>query len=191
MISSASVRTNRLAGRSDSLVNADGSGFFVADGSDAEGDVSVSLINPSRPVRHVQLGKMLTISQYGGTPACERVNKRVHSDIVDRDDASSLKKGRVQGGRAASSKPIKEEYDSDDNRLYELKTQGYTDDYISGKLVEEGRTRYVPKTIGTRYTKLRNIAEKKEDEKLDDELSDWHVGEVCLLEPIPHLYIVS
>lgn len=45
-------------------------------------------------------------------------------------------------------------------------------------MAEERRTRYAPKTIASRFNKLRRIAESREDEKLDDELSDWHVGEV-------------
>ena len=60
----------------------------------------------------------------------------------------------------------------------ELKQQGYGDDYVSAKLVEEGRMRYVPRTIGSRYLRLRKALEEREEYKLDDELSDWHLGEV-------------
>jgi len=36
----------------------------------------------------------------------------------------------------------------------------------------------VPKTVGSRWLRLRKALEKAEEERLDDELSDWHAGEV-------------
>ena len=85
---------------------------------------------------------------------------------------------RVPGGKAAVSKCVALDYDSDDDRIITLKQQGFTDEYVAAKLVEEGRMRYVPKTIGSRYNRLRKTIEEAEEEKLDDELSDWHVDEV-------------
>jgi len=84
------------------------------------------------------------------------------------------------GGRAAVPKRIVADYDSDDGRIINLKQQGYTDEYISQKLIQEGRIRYVPKTVGSRWLRLRKTLEDAEEEKLDDELSDWHVDEVRL-----------
>lgn len=57
--------------------------------------------------------------------------------------------------------------------------QGYADSAIRAKLLEEGRVKYAVATIGTRFRKLKNAAEEAENEQLDDELSDWHIGEVC------------
>ena len=48
------------------------------------------------------------------------------------------------------------------------------------KLQEEGRVRYIPKTVASRWARLKQMLEEKENAKLDDELSDWHVGEVCI-----------
>lgn len=79
---------------------------------------------------------------------------------------------------APTAKKIEANYDSDDGRIIELKQLGYSDEYVSNKLIEEGRIRYVPKTIGSRYLRLRKALEEAEDNKLDDELTDWHVGEV-------------
>lgn len=45
-------------------------------------------------------------------------------------------------------------------------------------MIQEGRTRYVPKSVGSRWLRLRKALAEAEDEKLDDELSDWHVGDV-------------
>lgn len=85
---------------------------------------------------------------------------------------------RVAGGVAPTAKPVTADYDSDDGRIIELKQLGHADEYVAAKLVEEGRIRYVGKTIGSRYLRLRKVLDDKEDEKLDDELTDWHVGEV-------------
>lgn len=38
--------------------------------------------------------------------------------------------------------------------------------------------RYEPKTVGSRWLRLRKLLERIENERLDDELSDWHEGEV-------------
>lgn len=88
-----------------------------------------------------------------------------------------LKPGRVFGGLAAVSKPVSANYDTDDARIIDLKQQGYPDEYVAGVLIEEGRMRYHSKTVGSRWLRLRKILEKYEDERLDDELSDWHIGE--------------
>lgn len=87
------------------------------------------------------------------------------------------------------SKRITADYDSDDARIIDLKQQSYSDEYVANKLREEGRTRYVGKTVGSRWLRLRKILEERDDERLDDELSDWHVGEVSvsadLVTPTP------
>ncbi|KAM3421614.1 hypothetical protein BST61_g2001 [Cercospora zeina] len=94
---------------------------------------------------------------------------------TNEDDPRS--KPRVLGGAAAISKRICADYDSDDARIIELKQQSYSDEHVAAKLREEGRIRYVPKTVGSRWLRLRKVLEQREDERLDDELSDWHVGE--------------
>lgn len=75
-------------------------------------------------------------------------------------------------------KKITADYGSDDARLIELKEQGYDNEFIAAKLEAEGRPQYKPAVITKRYLKLRKAVEKRIDEQLDDELSDWHEGEV-------------
>lgn len=84
----------------------------------------------------------------------------------------------MKGGRPAYNKEIVADYDTDDGRIITLKQQGYTDDYVAQKMISEGRMKYVPKTVGSRWLRLRKVLEAAENERLDDELSDWHVGEV-------------
>jgi hypothetical protein len=88
---------------------------------------------------------------------------------------------RVPGGKAAGPKPIKANYDADDARIVDLKQQGYSDEYVARRLAEEGRIRYVARTIGSRWLRIRKALEAKEEEILEDEMSDWHEGEVCFL----------
>jgi hypothetical protein len=87
---------------------------------------------------------------------------------------------RVAGGKAAGPKPIKANYDADDARIVDLKQQGWSDEYVARKLAEEGRIRYVGRTVGSRWLRIRKALEAKEEEILEDEMSDWHDGEVCL-----------
>ena len=92
--------------------------------------------------------------------------------------SGSSKRGKTGGGKPATGKKIAAEYDSDDARILTLKQQGYTDAQVAQRLVDEGRVRYVPKSVGSRWLRLRKTLEKVEDEQLDDELSDWHLGDV-------------
>lgn len=69
----------------------------------------------------------------------------------------------------------------DDARIIELKEQGYTDTYVATRLKAEGRAEFKAKTIGSRWARLRKVREQAQDEILDDELSDWHVGEVRII----------
>ena len=87
---------------------------------------------------------------------------------------------RVAGGKAAGPKPIKANYDADDARIVDLKQQGWSDEYVARKLAEEGRIRYVGRTVGSRWLRIRKALEAKEEEILEDEMSDWHDGEVCV-----------
>ena len=56
--------------------------------------------------------------------------------------------------------------------------EGEKDDAVARILKEEGRVVYTAKTIGSRWLRLKKIFEQKEEDRLDDELSDWHIGEV-------------
>lgn len=92
---------------------------------------------------------------------------------------AASKKGK--GGKARKSAPVKpivSDYDSDDGRIISLKQQGHTDESVAKKLKQERRTVYTSKTVGNRWLRLKKMLERKDEERLDDELSDWHIGEV-------------
>ncbi|KAK3073244.1 hypothetical protein LTR53_005339 [Teratosphaeriaceae sp. CCFEE 6253] len=95
----------------------------------------------------------------------------------DAADQRPSRSTRVIGGKAAIGKKVTIDYDSDDGRIIELKQSGYSDDYVAKKLVDEGRTRYQAKTVSSRWQRLRLVMDQVENDRLDDEMSDWHIGE--------------
>ena len=85
---------------------------------------------------------------------------------------------RVPGGKAAVPKKIVTDYDSDDARIMELKDLGYADEYVAARLAQEDRVRYDPKSVGSRWFRIKKLVKKQEEQRLDDEMSDWHMVEV-------------
>nr|OQO26540.1 hypothetical protein B0A51_08787 [Rachicladosporium sp. CCFEE 5018] len=85
---------------------------------------------------------------------------------------------RPDGTVVAGPRPIKRDYDSDDERLIQLKQMGHADTYVATQLAKEGRVKYNARTISGRWQRIRKVLEEKEEEQLDDELTDWHEGEV-------------
>ncbi|KAK5128492.1 hypothetical protein LTR85_003160 [Meristemomyces frigidus] len=154
---SGSQKLTSTSGRDELILNGDQGATYIADDSDADDDV---------PYENPQTG--------------ERSLKRAGSPSINGQQPS--KKPYTSGGRAAVPKRIVADYDSDDGRIISLKQQCYSDEYVAQKLIQEGRIRYVPKTVGSRWLRLRKALEQAEGEKLDDELSDWHVGEDELLK---------
>jgi len=59
-----------------------------------------------------------------------------------------------------------------------MKRQGFSDKQISDRLKREGLTDYQPASIGSRYKRIQQKITNVNDELLDEELSDWHDGEV-------------
>lgn len=90
------------------------------------------------------------------------------------------KKAKLTSGRAPVSRRIVPNYDSEDEIIVDMKQAGYPDEAVVKRLVEEGRTRYDPKSISSRWQRIRKAVQAAEDELLDEELTDWHEGEVCL-----------
>ncbi|TKA43810.1 hypothetical protein B0A54_05569 [Friedmanniomyces endolithicus] len=97
------------------------------------------------------------------------------------------KSSRVVGGKAVLSKRVVVDYDSDDGRIITLKQQGFSDEYVSQKLIQEGRIRYQAKTVTSRWLRLRKALEAAENERMDDELSDWHEDDVSTCSRIKDL----
>lgn len=45
-------------------------------------------------------------------------------------------------------------------------------------LIKAGLTRYVPKSINTRYYKIKSLETQRDNFELDEDLTDWHEGDV-------------
>ncbi|KAF2097635.1 hypothetical protein NA57DRAFT_58206 [Rhizodiscina lignyota] len=97
------------------------------------------------------------------------------------------KKMRVVGGRVAIPKRITADLDSDDELLVNMREAGCTDQVIAETLAKQGRIRYDKKTIASRYMRIKAKMSLREDQRLEDELTDWHEGEdEMLLAAIRH-----
>ncbi|KAK6441444.1 hypothetical protein LTR95_002325 [Oleoguttula sp. CCFEE 5521] len=111
-------------------------------------------------------------------------------DKADTDSPQPSRKAvkreiqRPDGTVVAGPRPIKRDYDSDDERLIQLKQMGHADTYVATQLAKEGRVKYNARTISGRWQRIRKVLEEKEEEQLDDELTDWHEGEDETLESV-------
>ena len=61
-----------------------------------------------------------------------------------------------------------------------MKNAKYQEKEIARRLVDEGRISYHPKTIGTRWARLKRVLQAQQDQLLDEELTDWHDGDVSI-----------
>ncbi|KAL9096624.1 MAG: hypothetical protein Q9165_001111 [Trypethelium subeluteriae] len=87
------------------------------------------------------------------------------------------KRQRIEGGRAAAAKKVTADLDSEDEIIVQMKQHNYSDRDVAYQLISEGRINYDRKTIATRWARLRRALADREDQLLDDELTDWHEGE--------------
>lgn len=62
-----------------------------------------------------------------------------------------------------------------------MKQAGYNDNDVVKRLCDEGRTKYDPKSISSRWQRIRKCLQATEDELFDEELTDWHEGEVRII----------
>lgn len=85
---------------------------------------------------------------------------------------------RLSGGRPAVAKKVTADLDSDDDLIVRMKNAKYLEKDIAHRLAEEGRINYNPKTIGTRWARIKKAMQKQQDDLLDAELTDWHDGDV-------------
>jgi hypothetical protein len=91
---------------------------------------------------------------------------------------SDYKKVKLNGGRPALAKKVTAELDSDDELIVQMKQAKYQEKEIAQRLINEGRTHYHAKTIGTRWARLKKVLQARSDAMLDEELTDWHDGDV-------------
>ena len=93
-------------------------------------------------------------------------------------NAAELKKLKIQGGRPAVAKKVTADLDSDDEMIVRMKEARFLEKDIAQALINQGRTAYNPKTIGTRWRRIKAALQKRQDDLLDADLTDWHDGDV-------------
>ena len=59
-----------------------------------------------------------------------------------------------------------------------MKQARYLEKDIADRLKAEGRTSYASKSIGTRWARIKQVLQIKQDDLLDEDMSDWHEGDV-------------
>lgn len=89
----------------------------------------------------------------------------------------------VKGGHAPSFKPITVDLDEEDQMIVDMKQQGYKDEDVVERLIEKGFTRYEPRSVNCRWIRIRKKTQEYEEMLLDEQLTDWHIGEVRLFRP--------
>ena len=65
-----------------------------------------------------------------------------------------------------------------EDRMWALKKQNYADSAIAKKIEDEFGIVLQAKSVASRLPKIQRDKQAVEDEKLDEEMFDWQVGEV-------------
>lgn len=106
------------------------------------------------------MSKLMTQQRFGNDKYAQHINER------------------VQGGRIPFPKKVNADLDSEDEIIRSMKEKGYADKAIAQRLKDENRVAYREKSITTRYARIMRALHEHETKKLDDEVSDWHEGDV-------------
>ncbi|KIW09794.1 hypothetical protein PV08_11894 [Exophiala spinifera] len=103
-------------------------------------------------------------------------------DFIGNDfKASDVKNMKIRGGRPAIAKKVSADLDSDDELIVRMKEARFLEKDIAQALVDQGRIAYNPKTIGTRWRRIKAKLQKRQDDLLDADLTDWHDGDDDIL----------
>lgn len=92
--------------------------------------------------------------------------------------ANEKPRHRIKGGRSAVAKRVKADLDPEDRIIMQMKLKGFKDAAIKQRLIDENRINYQEKSISTRWSRIQRVLHAHETKMLDDELSDWHEGDV-------------
>lgn len=121
-----------------------------------------------------------------------RIKKEAEPLILDDEDLvlPDKQSSRVPGtfGRAsdrpkgstlpAYHRPVTHELDSDDELIMDMREKGYSDRQVADKLAKDGRTRYDPKSISTRITRIRLAQANNVDFLIKEGYKEWTFKEV-------------
>ena len=105
-------------------------------------------------------------------------SSRKHARSASPPNGEPVKRVRFAGTYKDTATVRAERKQDSDERIWDLKHQGLTDQQVVDALCNEGFLRVGHKTIAIRFGKMRQKNDQEEMNRLDDELSDWHVEEV-------------
>lgn len=83
-----------------------------------------------------------------------------------------------QQGALARRKPVRVDMDSEDEMIWNMKNLGYKDEPVAAELVKLGKIHYDPKTIATRYSRIKKTQLAWQEQILNEDFSDFHEEEV-------------
>ncbi|KAF2431222.1 hypothetical protein EJ08DRAFT_678518 [Tothia fuscella] len=98
-------------------------------------------------------------------------------DSQSQGSEQGHKRTRKSGDPMAEQRTISADLDSTDEMIVNMKDGGYSNEQVSQALVKDGRIHYDKKTVGSRYLRLKSAIAERTEQRLDDELTDWHEGE--------------
>lgn len=75
------------------------------------------------------------------------------------------------------AKKVTVDLDTDDRMIVRMKEAKYGEKDIARRLADEGRVSYNPKTIGTRWARLKKVLAQHQEYLLEADLTDWHDGD--------------
>lgn len=78
-----------------------------------------------------------------------------------------------------------DDLDVPDEILVRMKEAKYLEREIAEHLAKKFDVDYNPKTIGTRYTRIKEKAAKAQDKLFVPGQTLWHDGDVCKPNPVP------
>jgi hypothetical protein len=135
--------------------------------------LTLTTMQPSLPTyEREQISRQYTDgSQSTAVVSKKRRNSSSQNRVV-------IKKLKITSGRPALAKKVSADFDSDDELIFSMKNAKYLEKDIAQRLADEGRTVYNPKTIGTRWARLKKVKQAEADKLLDADLTDWHEGDV-------------
>lgn len=122
-------------------------------------------------------------------PEMEEASDDENGEEGDEDDDEE-NGGRLRrnGKFFVTQRKITADLDPTDEMIVRMKDNNFTNEAVAEALKRNGLVAYDKKTVGSRYIRLKRVLAERETQRLDDELTDWHDGEVSLL--MNHNYVI-
>ena len=86
-----------------------------------------------------------------------------------------------EGGAPVSVRQIDlDNLTEEDQTILDMKDKGFRDEAVAKELRDRGLMAYQPKSIKSRYEKFNKAREQRNIVALDEDLTDWHDGDVSI-----------